>query len=107
MFLARGLQTAASTRFYKSILKPVLGPYLEEELDVDQLDVQLSEGTIKLNSLNIKAAALNDALLASAGGGGSGSGRDGTGGARRVVLAAAVASVAAAMMNCPCRRSRS
>ena len=79
MFLARGLQTAASTRFYKSILKPVLGPYLEEELDVDQLDVQLSEGTIKLNSLNIKAAALNDALLASAGGGGSGSGRDGTG----------------------------
>ena len=68
MFIARGIQNAASARLYKSILKPLLGPYLEEELDVDQLDIHLSKGEIKLNSLNIKADALNNALLGMSGG---------------------------------------
>ncbi len=66
MFLLRRLQDNVSRRLYKSVLKQAIGRYLEEELDVDQLDVALSAGCVRLNSLNIKPAALNDALLSAA-----------------------------------------
>ena len=41
-------------RFYKFILKRVIGNFLKDaELDLNQLDVQLSNGTVELRDLEL------------------------------------------------------
>ena len=64
MFLLRRLQTVALKRLYKFILKRILGPFLADELDLDQLDVELSKGLLHLGDLELNVAPLNDVLAA-------------------------------------------
>jgi hypothetical protein len=40
-------------RFYKFLLKKVLGNFLQYDLDMHQLDVQLAKGEIELRDLEI------------------------------------------------------
>lgn len=50
----------AVKRVCKFFLKKKLGQFLLGEIDIDQLDVQLSEGTIQLNDLALNVDFLND-----------------------------------------------
>ena len=43
-------------RFYKFVLKRLLGSFLRTELDLDQLDVQLGAGTVELRDLELNVA---------------------------------------------------
>lgn len=47
----------------KFFLKKKLGQFLLGEIDIDQLDVQLSEGTIQLNDLALNVDFLNDKVI--------------------------------------------
>lgn len=40
-------------RFYKFLLKRVLGQFLQYELDLNQLEVQLSQGEVTLRDLEL------------------------------------------------------
>ena len=60
----RRVSDLGSRRLYKSVLKQIIGPYLDDELDLDQLDINLSDGTIHLNSLTLKPKAVNELLQA-------------------------------------------
>jgi hypothetical protein len=52
-------------RFYKYILKRVVGNFLQNELDLDQLEVQLGAGTVELRDLelNVDVSARQHAAL--------------------------------------------
>ena len=47
-------------RFYKFILKRMLGNMLQNELDLNQVDVQLANGIIELRDLELNVKFLND-----------------------------------------------
>jgi len=47
-------------RFYKFLLKKVLGNFLQYDLDMHQLDVQLAKGEIELRDLEINVQMLNE-----------------------------------------------
>ena len=46
-------------RFYKFLLKRVLRDVLSAELEMEQFDVRLSEGTLDLKDLNLKVDRIN------------------------------------------------
>ena len=46
-------------RFYKFLLKRVLRDVLSAELEMEQFDVRLSEGTLDLKDLNLKLDGIN------------------------------------------------
>ena len=52
-----------SSRASKNVLKQLLGHFLRDELNIEQVDLQLSAGSLKLNSLNLNPDALNHELL--------------------------------------------
>ena len=47
-------------RFYKFVLKRLLGSFLSSELDLEQLDVALSSGDVTLHRLNLNTQQLNE-----------------------------------------------
>ena len=47
-------------RFYKFLLKRVLRDVLSAELEMEQFDVRLSEGTLDLKDLNLKVERINN-----------------------------------------------
>ena len=47
-------------RFYKFVLKRLLGQFLSSELDLEQLDVALSSGDVRLHRLSLNTAQLNE-----------------------------------------------
>jgi len=47
-------------RLYKFVLKRALGSFLQYELDLDQLDVQLAKGEVVLRDLELNVQLLND-----------------------------------------------
>lgn len=53
----------AVKRVCKFFLKKKLGQFLLGDIDIDQLDVQLSEGTIQLNDLALNVDFLNDKVI--------------------------------------------
>ena len=50
----------AVKRLCKFLLKKKLGQFLLGEIDIDQLDVQLADGTIQLNDLALNVDFLNE-----------------------------------------------
>ena len=40
-------------KMYKTVLKRVIGKYLKDDLDVDQFDVNLMNGSLLLNTLEL------------------------------------------------------
>uniref|UniRef100_A0A2P2KFT1 Autophagy-related protein 2 n=1 Tax=Rhizophora mucronata TaxID=61149 RepID=A0A2P2KFT1_RHIMU len=56
----------ALKRLFKFVLKKKLGQFIFGDVDLDQLDVQLYEGTIQLNDLALNVDYLNDKLGPSA-----------------------------------------
>ncbi|OQR98889.1 autophagy-related protein [Achlya hypogyna] len=60
------LTEPALKRLYKFVLKRVLGQFLLHELDLNQLQVHLGQGTLHLVELELNTTAIN-ALLATAG----------------------------------------
>ena len=55
--------SSLSSRGSKNILKQLIGAFLEDDLDTEQVDLQLTSGCLKLNSLNLKADAINHEML--------------------------------------------
>ena len=55
--------TAALRRFLKFVLKRSIGPYLQTELDLSQLDVELSTGKLELHNVLLNCDAINTALV--------------------------------------------
>ena len=49
-------------RFYKYMLKRIIGSFLKKDFDLSQLDVSLSTGRIQLTDLQLDVNALNEAL---------------------------------------------
>ena len=49
-------------RFYKFMLKRLIGHLLEDELNLQQLDVQIGSGTVELRDLKLSSVALNNML---------------------------------------------
>jgi hypothetical protein len=47
-------------RFYKFLLKRILGNWLQYDLDLHQLDVQLAKGELELRDLEINVQMLNE-----------------------------------------------
>ena len=47
-------------RFYKFVLKKVIGGFLKHELDLDQLEVGLSSGVLELRDLELNVDTLNN-----------------------------------------------
>ena len=48
-------------RFYRAILKKFIGDFLEDELQLNQVDVQFTEGKVRLTNLNLRLdVSLND-----------------------------------------------
>jgi hypothetical protein len=47
-------------RFYKFLLKRILGSFLQYDLDLDQLDVQLAKGELELRDLELNVQMLNE-----------------------------------------------
>ena len=62
MFVLRRLAQPALKRFYRFVLRRAIGQFLLEELDLEQLDVQLGEGSITLTELELDAEELNRQL---------------------------------------------
>eukprot|EP00931_Biecheleriopsis_adriatica_P087392 TRINITY_DN61874_c0_g1_i2.p1 TRINITY_DN61874_c0_g1~~TRINITY_DN61874_c0_g1_i2.p1 ORF type:complete len:2376 (-),score=522.53 TRINITY_DN61874_c0_g1_i2:53-7180(-) len=50
-------------RFYRFILKRLIGGFLEHDIDLDKLEVQLYRGIVQLKSLELNVAQFNAALL--------------------------------------------
>ena len=50
-------------RFYKFILKRVIGNFLINELNLDQLEVQLGNGTVELRDLELNVDVSYSAIL--------------------------------------------
>ncbi len=59
MLILKRLTDPALKRLYKFILKRVIGRFLLDELDLDQLDVHLRAGQIELYDLALDAAIIN------------------------------------------------
>ena len=47
-------------RFYKFLLKRILGSFLQYDLGLDQLDVQLAKGELELRDLELNVQMLNE-----------------------------------------------
>lgn len=58
-----GLSDFFLRKAFKFALKRNLGKYLASELDLNQLDVQLGQGTIELRQLLLNCAELNEQLV--------------------------------------------
>ena len=58
-----GLSDFFLRKAFKFVLKRNLGRYLASELDFNQLDVQLGQGTIKLRQLLLNCTELTDQLV--------------------------------------------
>jgi hypothetical protein len=52
--------TSPLKRFYKFLLKKILGNFLQYDLDLHQLDVQLAKGELELRDLEINVQMLNE-----------------------------------------------
>ena len=63
MFMLKRLTDPALKRLYKFVLKRVIGRFLLDELDLDQLDVHLRSGQIELCDLALDVALLNTYLV--------------------------------------------
>ena len=61
MFFQR-LTEPALKRLYKFVLKRIIGQFLQDELDLDQLNVHLRSGTLELCDLALNIEALNEHL---------------------------------------------
>lgn len=55
----------AVKRLFKFFLKKKLGQFLLGDIDLDQLDIQLRQGTIQLNDLALNVDYLNEKVTAS------------------------------------------
>lgn len=53
----------AVRRFCKFLLKKKLGQFLLGDIDLEQLDIQLSDGTIKLSDVALNVDYLNSKVL--------------------------------------------
>ena len=53
---------SASKRLYKFILKRLIGKFLADDLDFDQLDVKPMSGEVQLSDLALNVDLLNEAL---------------------------------------------
>eukprot|EP00439_Symbiodinium_sp_Y106_P049754 s2774_g6.t1 len=54
--------TTPLKRFYKYILKRILGSFLKQDLDLEQLEVQLYRGTVQLRALELDVAQIDPLL---------------------------------------------
>jgi autophagy-related protein 2 len=54
------LSRLAVKRLCKFVLKKKLGQFILGDIDLDQLDVQISEGTIQLSDLALNVDCLNE-----------------------------------------------
>ncbi|CAK0842585.1 unnamed protein product, partial [Prorocentrum cordatum] len=50
-------------RFYKYVLKRLIGGFLKHDIDLEQLDVQLYHGIVQLKSLELDVAQFNLAAM--------------------------------------------
>ena len=57
-----GLLEWPAKRFYKFVLRRILGDFLAHDLDVDQLDVQLAAGVLELKNVQLNVALVNNHL---------------------------------------------
>lgn len=53
----------ALKRFLKLVLKKNLGRYLKSELDINELDVELSSGSLSLRNALLNVDTINDTLV--------------------------------------------
>eukprot|EP00913_Durusdinium_trenchii_P018306 g17199.t1 len=53
------LASAPLKRFYKYLLKRVIGSFLKRDIDLDQLEVQLWSGQVQLKGLELDVSSLN------------------------------------------------
>lgn len=53
---------APMKRFYKFVLKRLIGKFLSKDFDVDQLDIQLSQGSVELQDLSLDVTVLNQVI---------------------------------------------
>lgn len=58
----------ALRRVLKFVLKRSVGRYLQTELDLEQLDVQLGSGAVELRSVLLDCDRLNERLVRQVGG---------------------------------------
>ena len=58
-----GYGDALVKRFLKFVLKRSLGTYLESELDLEQLDVELGTGRLELRNVLLNCANVNKELV--------------------------------------------
>lgn len=49
-------------RLYKFILKRALGPFLTEDISLDQIDLKRRDGSITLTDLTLQCDSFNDLL---------------------------------------------
>ena len=52
------LTDPALRRLYKFVVKRLIGQYLADDLDMEQLNVSMRQGTIELNDLNLDPEAI-------------------------------------------------
>jgi autophagy-related protein 2 len=64
MFMLTQLTDPALRRLYKFVVKRLIGQYLVDELDMDQLNVSMRSGTIELNDLDLNPEAICGSLPA-------------------------------------------
>ena len=57
--MAFQLGSAPLKRFYKYLLKRVIGSFLKRDIDLDQLEVQLWSGQVQLRSIELDVSSLN------------------------------------------------
>ena len=50
-------------RLYKYVLKKAIGRYINDDLDIDQLEVSSNEGYIIINDIDIDCNVINDDYL--------------------------------------------
>ena len=58
MYLLRRFTDLPLRRLYRYLLRKSIGVYLCGELDVDQLDVQISEGEVNITNLQVMPRCL-------------------------------------------------
>lgn len=63
MFMLKRLTDPALKRLYKFVLKRLIGHFLLDELNLDQLNVQLRSGKIELHNLALNISVLNSYLV--------------------------------------------
>lgn len=65
MFVFRKLTDPALRRLYKFIFKRLIGSFLRNDLDLEQLNIELRAGKFELNNLELNVDLINDYLLGS------------------------------------------